>query len=76
MIILATVLAHLFYSAECCSDKDCHPVPCDQVKDLGSGWEWNGKKFDHAQLRVSPDGYCHVCIATTAPRCIYLPPSS
>lgn len=67
------ILAHLFYAQECCHEQHCHPVPCKEVIDLGSGWQWQGNTFARAMLRVSPDGDCHVCIAA-APICIYLPP--
>lgn len=71
-MIEALVLAHLFYSQECCAEQHCHPVPCDSVVDMAEGWKWQGHTFNKQQLRISQDGECHVCIAA-APICIYLP---
>jgi len=73
MLFLTTVLIHWLYSMECCHDKDCRPVPCEQIVSVGDTWMWNGKQFTRAMLRESPDGECHIC-AAPQPLCIYLPP--
>jgi hypothetical protein len=71
---------HWLYSKECCEEKDCHPVPCDEVVDTGQGWKWKGQYFPKTKLKASPDGGCHVCSTEGAegtwriPHCIYLPP--
>jgi hypothetical protein len=36
------LLAHSFYSMACCEDKHCRPVPCEQIIDVGDGWNWQG----------------------------------
>lgn len=83
-LIVFALLAHWLYDHECCENQHCHPVPCEQITDTFSGWVWkDGDKlvvqFDKRQLKVSPDGNCHVCVAhlTDTPVlhgiCIYLP---
>lgn len=71
-------LAHMLYSIECCSERDCHPVPCNEIVDLGTGWQWRRTVFSRAMLHTSPDGGCHVCIFENWYEgiCIYLPVSS
>jgi hypothetical protein len=72
--------AHSFYSTQCCADKDCHPVACEEIQPIDDGWRWRGIKFDRVTLKVSPDGACHVCVSESAHStvvpfglCIYLP---
>jgi hypothetical protein len=72
MLILAAVLVHLLYDAECCNDQHCRPVPCEGIISEGTGWVWNGITFKKETLRMSPDGECHVC-TSPYPLCIYLP---
>jgi hypothetical protein len=74
-MICVAILAHWLYSDACCSGNHCHPVPCNEIVDLGSGWKWNGIVFEHGMLKDSPDGNCHVCVAA-GPICIYLPARS
>jgi hypothetical protein len=73
MVWFVVILAHWLYANECCADEHCHPVPCDQVKDLGNGWQWWDYVFDKSELKVSPDGNCHVCVSGPKSLCIYLP---
>jgi hypothetical protein len=70
-IVLAFLLAHSWYPSECCNGADCRPVPCDQLAIDGSSAKWgNGPA---RQLRVSPDGDCHVCMHNEATLCIFVP---
>jgi hypothetical protein len=74
---------HSWYDQDCCSDRDCRPVPCEEISNVAGGWIWRhgGWRiyFDKRNLRVSQDDGCHVCIITddnsVLPRgnCIYLP---
>ena len=73
--MMCLILVHWLYSNECCAETHCHPVPCNEIVDLGNGWKWHDRQFTKWMLRVSPDGGCHVCIAS-GPLCIYLPPRS
>jgi hypothetical protein len=75
LLSISLFLAHWLYSDACCSGDHCHPVPCNEVQDIGEGWRWKDKTFDRHMLKVSPDGNCHVCVAA-APVCIYLPARS
>jgi hypothetical protein len=68
----AIILAHLFYGKECCSDNDCHPVPCSEVTTTDTGWMWQDRRFTRDMLKLSEDGGCHVCVSFI-PLCIYLP---
>lgn len=51
--------AHSWYPAACCSDKDCHVVPCGQLTFDGA-WHWYSYVFE--KVMPSPDGLCHVCV--------------
>jgi hypothetical protein len=85
-ILALLVLAHWLYDGECCEQRHCHPVPCEQISDTGAGWIWHTDKeavnFSRDMLKVSPDGNCHVCVShlTNTPVvhgiCIYLPARS
>lgn len=53
------------YPAECCSNQDCRPVPCDQLApEPGGGVRWTatGDRFPQAKVKASGDGECHVCV--------------
>jgi hypothetical protein len=78
-LVLALMLAHSFYSPSCCSDKDCRPVPCEEMKIVKRGENeiafWHGLKF--LEVKTAPDGGCHVCTGTSTgtefPICAYKP---
>jgi len=76
--LILLLLAHWLYTDECCSNRDCHPVPCVEIHRVKDGWKWRGIWFASNVLKLSPDGACHVCHATEAfiGRCIYLPPDA
>jgi hypothetical protein len=78
LIATALTLIHSFYAQECCRDRHCHPVACNEIKPNGDGWMWGDVQFTRAQLHKSPDGGCHVCIELNEPIgiCIYLPPET
>lgn len=77
-LLASPLLAHSWYSAQCCSDHDCHPVPCNQIDPVADGWVWQKIHFDRVVMKKSQDGACHVCVSETGRfgRCIYLPPES
>jgi hypothetical protein len=79
-LLAAVILVHSFYASDCCGGKDCHPVPCSEIRQqqLG-GWIWQFINFGPKALRVSEDGQCHVCVLPDFPpkgTCIYLPPGT
>jgi hypothetical protein len=74
--------AHSWYDDKCCHDKDCHPVPCEEIEKTSDGWEWRDAAtkqrhwFPHDRLKVSHDDACHVCVSpNTRPSgiCLYMP---
>jgi hypothetical protein len=32
--------AHSWYPEECCHDKDCHPIPYQEIEKISDGWQW------------------------------------
>jgi hypothetical protein len=75
------VQAHDWYPMECCHDKDCHPVPCDEITMTGDFYRWHGFNFPASIVQPSPDGACHVCIGESGftkprPRCLFFGASS
>jgi hypothetical protein len=82
MIAVVAILAHWLYSTDCCADRDCHPVPCEEIVDTAWGWIWtpvghSPVTFNREHVKPSPDGRCHVCHLGYGPGmngiCIYLP---
>jgi hypothetical protein len=60
--LTGSALAHSWYPYECCSERDCFPVPIAQVKVIKGGWQLHdGTIIEHAEARPSPDGQFHVC---------------
>jgi hypothetical protein len=43
MLVNGPATAHSWYSKECCHDKDCHPVACEEIEKIGNGWLWRDK---------------------------------
>lgn len=80
--IVALMLVHSWYDDKCCHDKDCRPVPCEEIEKISDGWLWRDRAteqrhwFPHDRLKASHDDACHVCVSSkTIPSgiCIYLP---
>jgi hypothetical protein len=57
------LLAHSFYSAECCNENDCHPVEARAVTSEPDGYHYKNYVVGYGDKRVkdSPDGQYHVC---------------
>ncbi len=80
-LLLAAILAHSWYSYECCSENDCAPVPMGTlIRASGDGYDVtlpNGLLLHAGKntLKVSQDGLWHVCIIASNPsvRCLYVP---
>jgi hypothetical protein len=61
-LLAGLILIHSWYPNECCADKDCHPVPCDEITEGENGaMHWKNLIFEGSQIRISPDSECHVC---------------
>lgn len=59
---LCVALAHSWYPIECCSEKDCFPVPVERVKTAPGGWVLeDGTFIAFRDARPSPDGRYHLC---------------
>jgi hypothetical protein len=80
--LVALMLIHSWYDDKCCHDKDCRPVPCEEIEKISDGWLWRDRAteqrhwFPHDRLKASHDDACHVCVSPqTIPSgiCIYLP---
>jgi hypothetical protein len=67
------LLAHDFYPPECCSGRDCRPVPCEQVSPAGAGYRYAGRYFKPQAVRPSPDGQCHACFSDYLNLCLFIP---
>lgn len=80
-----TASTHEWYEAECCSGKDCRPVPSKDVRENADGtWTYlpEGVHFTVNQVRRSKDARVHVCYVCQLDesgrrncwgRCLYLP---
>jgi hypothetical protein len=82
MLLNGDAAAHSWYDESCCHDRDCHPIPCEQIEKLGDGWVWRDMAtkhpywFPHDRLKASRDNACHVCVSPkTVPGgiCLYVP---
>lgn len=70
------LLAHNWYPADCCSDKDCYPIACKDIIQTSSGYIWDGLAFATKMIRPSQDALCHVCYQVTEgiriPLCLFI----
>lgn len=55
--------AHSWYPVECCSEKDCEPLPSEDVDEKPEGFtiKSTGEFIDRSKARVAPDDQFHVC---------------
>jgi hypothetical protein len=61
-LLAGLIVIHSWYPNECCADKDCHPVPSDEISEGENGaMHWKNLIFEGSQIRTSPDSECHVC---------------
>lgn len=70
--------SHELYPSECCSGRDCRPVPCSELvyDPVRRQTIYLPTQTPSASTpRVSPDGNCHVCIVSGASQavCVFLP---
>ncbi len=76
LALLATAAsAHSWYDQQCCGERDCRPVPCEQlVEDNNGSWLYipTGNRFDSLQVKPSQDRHCHVCISSGRSLCVFI----
>lgn len=68
-------LVHSWYPSECCSEKDCKPVPCTDLLEQSNGtWLYDTMVFRLDQVKPSLDGLCHACFNdyTMKPLCLFI----
>ena len=71
------LLIHSWYPESCCGGRDCHPVPCDEIAETATGYDWHKIHFTHMQVGPSQDSQCHVCvIGDNTPMCIFIVPNT
>lgn len=77
--------AHSWYDYQCCSDRDCEPIPPDAVNETEAGYEVNyfSKQgfqvhgfVPRAAARHSQDGRFHGCAMPSRFLCLYVPVNS
>lgn len=63
MAFAAVLLVHSWYPQECCSERDCHPVPCEEISEAPNGGiRFQEHLFEKQRVRPSLDAQCHICI--------------
>jgi hypothetical protein len=73
LLVVTFLLVHNWYPTECCSGKDCTAVPCDTLAEQTDGTiKYLEFTFTKDQIRPSLDKDCHVCIAGSTPRCVFI----
>lgn len=61
-LLTVPAFAHSWYPYECCSERDCFPVPVHDVRVVPGGWTLSdGTMVRQDEARPSPDGRFHVC---------------
>lgn len=75
----SSVIAHSWYPASCCSDKDCHALieeNGETVTVTANGWQlWDGRVIARSNVKLSPDRRYHLCeTSTKAIICFFAPP--
>lgn len=61
-LLPGAALAHSWYPYECCSDRDCFPMPVSDVRITPAGYTLgDGTLVEYHEARPSPDGQFHIC---------------
>ena len=72
-LVIHRAHAHSWYDWQCCSDKDCHPIP--PLVETPQGYVWRGRVVTHAETKPSADNDFHECVGPTGNLiCLYVPP--
>jgi len=78
IIFASMLLAHSWYPSECCSERDCYPINCSEVKKIDGGYNYKGIFFANSQVKQTPDEHvgCHACSSFGERQygyCLFLP---
>jgi len=78
LVISTPAIAHSWYDEECCSDKDCKLINCNEITFDGYYHIYRRYKFGPLQIKSSQDKDCHACYNTNSNTgyCLYLPGTS
>lgn len=67
------ILAHSWYDPWCCNDKDCRPVPCEELVEQRDGtYRYQNYVVPRDKVKNSQDAQCHICIYNDQGRCAYI----
>ena len=64
VLAMTPAAAHSWYDSRCCSGRDCHPVPCEQLSVAADGsavFLPTGIPFFRENVLPSLDARCHIC---------------
>lgn len=60
LLVADATRAHEWYPLECCSERDCAPIP--PPKEASGGWVLpDGRRVLYKDAKPSPDGRFHLC---------------
>ena len=72
-LIPIVAMAHGWYPPDCCSGRDCLPIPCDQLVEQDNGnWLYNQLVFLKQNVKPSLDKFCHICMPNGVPGCAFV----
>lgn len=60
---LSCCKAHSWYPADCCSDRDCAPIPSSDVDETAEGFviKSTGEFIERSKAKMAPDDQFHIC---------------
>lgn len=69
--------SHEWYDQACCSNRDCHPIPCEDIIEKGRILIYQGLSYSGSMIKSSKDALCHACMIKSVtppdhPLCIYI----
>ena len=81
LIAFRPAYSHSFYDWQCCSNRDCAPLPDGAVHATADGWRiiriGLTVPYTDKRIRDSPDGRFHACFRNGDPTqdllCLYVP---
>ena len=89
LLAASPALPHSWYSAYCCSGRDCAPIPASAVHATKDGWEIDLRAgqyplmdapfhavipYNSRTIQKSEDEDFHLCVVASRARCLYVPP--
>jgi hypothetical protein len=77
VVVSVVSLIHSWYPRDCCSDKDCGPIPSNRVQVTPDGYVVDGRwRVAFSAAKTSPDEEYHLCAAPSGLRCFFVPKGS